>query len=450
MQRLLAAGAVLVALVAAAAGSVADAAGSPPVIAVAPDVSGTAREGQTLTASSGSWGGTLPISYAYAWQRCDASGANCSPISGATNPTYVLVTADVGNTVRVQVTATNSDGTGTALSPPTGAVAALGTAPAATNQPTPTGTAQVGQTLTAVNASWSGAMPMTFSYQWQRCTAQNPTCTNISGQTATTYVIVAADLGMRLRYVITATNAAGSGTVNSNLSEVVVAQGQAPANLTPPVIVGEPIVGKTITVSQGEWSGIGPSAMFGYAWDRCTSAGSCSAIAGANTSSYTVASADSGMRLRARVTATNTAGSTSATSNTVAVGSVSGATVPVTSLVAHPDRLLIDKLAFNPPTFSNPGGSFQMRVHVLLEGTNKSVSGALVFVTCIPYNWVTAQPPETPTGSDGWVTLTVQTSKNLPRSGALVMQVRARGPGNAETDILGGISTRRLVQITLR
>jgi hypothetical protein len=59
------------------------------------------------------------------------------------------------------------------------------------------------------------------------------------------------------------------------------------------------------------------------------------------------------------------------------------------------------------------------------------------------------QPPETPTGSDGWATLQIKTTKSLPDSGALVMQVRARGPGTSDEAILGGFTTRRLVQITL-
>jgi hypothetical protein len=451
-KRLLGAAAAT-ALVAIALPAVATAA-SPPVSASPPTVSGTAREGQTLTASSGSWGGTLPISYDYSWQRCDDTGASCKAISGATNATYLLVKADVGSTVRVRVTATNSAGTASVFSLPSGVVAAKGTAPASTNQPSPSGNAIVGQQLTADNGTWSGDTPLTFTYQWQRCTATNPVCNDIKGETAKTITLKAADVGMKLRYIVTATNSAGSGHVNSNLSAVVVAQGTPPDNIQPPVIIGDPTVGKVITVSAGEWSGIGKSAKFSYAWDRCTSGGSCSAIAGANSNTYAVTSSDAGQRLRARVTATNGAGSTSATSNTVAVatggGGGGGATVPVSSLKANPDHLLIDQVKYNPATFSNPGGSFQMRVHVQLEGTNKSVSGALVYVTCIPYNWVKAQPPETPTGSDGWVTLTVQTTTALPRSGALVMQVRARGPGNSEVDILGGISTRRLVQISLK
>ena len=108
---------------------------SAPVNAALPAVSGTARQGQTLTASSGSWGGTLPISYAYQWQRCNAGGSGCNSISGAHSATYLLVSADVGHTIRVRVTATNADGSAQAFSAPTGVIADLGNAPAATSQP---------------------------------------------------------------------------------------------------------------------------------------------------------------------------------------------------------------------------------------------------------------------------------------------------------------------------
>ena len=161
-------------------------------------------------------------------------------------------------------------------------------------------------------------------------------------------------------------------------------------------------------------------------------------------------------RVTSGVTASNTVGKTTATSKAVAVSASGGGgggggnskAVPVTSLVAHPDHLLISDVKYSPSTFGNPGGVFTMRVRVELEGTTKVVSGALVKVTGIPYNWV-VQAPETPTGSDGWATLQIKTTKSLPHSGALVMQVRARGPGNSDEDILGGFSTRRLVQISL-
>src|SRR5262249_34918082 len=90
----------------------------------APTVSGTAQVGKDLTAANGTWSGTEPITFTYQWRRCDTSGANCSDISGGTNQTYTLATADQGKTIRIVVNAKNADGTGSAQSVQTGAVAA--------------------------------------------------------------------------------------------------------------------------------------------------------------------------------------------------------------------------------------------------------------------------------------------------------------------------------------
>jgi hypothetical protein len=89
-----------------------------------PTISGVAQQGQTLSASTGSWGGTTPINYAYQWQRCDSVGASCSPVAGATSSGFLLAAADVGQTIRVSVTATNSAGSATASSPATAVVGA--------------------------------------------------------------------------------------------------------------------------------------------------------------------------------------------------------------------------------------------------------------------------------------------------------------------------------------
>jgi hypothetical protein len=420
-----------------------------PVNAAPPVLSGTAREGSTLTSSSGSWGGTTPISYTYAWQRCDGSGANCNTLSGTTGGTYKLTSADVNHTIRSRVTATNADGSAQELSAASGVVAKAGSAPAPSAQPTPSGTPVEGQTLTASNGRWSGSPPTSYAYQWQRCAGSS--CSDISGATAKTLTLVNADVGKQVRYKLVATNSSGSGSIYSNLTSQVVAKGDPPVNTSLPVIVGTATVGHQLTVSTGEWTGAKTDG-FTYQWDRCSSSGACAAISGAVASSYTVTSADASQQLRAHVTASNAAGKTSAISKPVAVSASGGGgttnSVPVTSLVAHPDHLLISEVKYNPSTFGDPGGVFTMRVKVMLEGTSKVVTGALVQVKGIPYNWVT-QPPETPTGSDGWATLQIKTTKSLPHSGALVMQVRARGPGTSDEAILGGFSTRRLVQITL-
>jgi hypothetical protein len=80
--------------------------GNTPVNTVAPAITGTAQEGQTLTCSTGTWSGSP--SYTYQWKR------NGSNIGSATNSTYTLVTADVGQSIKCTVTATNFIGSANA------------------------------------------------------------------------------------------------------------------------------------------------------------------------------------------------------------------------------------------------------------------------------------------------------------------------------------------------
>jgi hypothetical protein len=96
-----------------------------PVNTALPTISGTTTQGQTLTASTGTWSNS-PSSYAYQWKR---SGTN---ISGATASTYLLVSGDVGATITVAVVASNAGGAGTAAtSAATAAIASSGPAPSA-------------------------------------------------------------------------------------------------------------------------------------------------------------------------------------------------------------------------------------------------------------------------------------------------------------------------------
>ena len=75
-----------------------------------PVVSGTAEVGKELSTTNGSWSGSTPLTFGYQWRRCDKTGGGCANISEATDNTYKLQAADGGNTVRVVVTAKNSDG----------------------------------------------------------------------------------------------------------------------------------------------------------------------------------------------------------------------------------------------------------------------------------------------------------------------------------------------------
>jgi hypothetical protein len=94
----------------------------PPVNTQLPQVSGQATVGSQLQATSGSWSGSPAPTYAYQWQRCDSGGANCQPIGAATAASYAIVSADVGSTLLVTVTASNSAGQASANSAATAIV----------------------------------------------------------------------------------------------------------------------------------------------------------------------------------------------------------------------------------------------------------------------------------------------------------------------------------------
>ncbi len=96
---------------------------SPPSNTALPTISGTAQQGQTLTASTGTWSGN-PTSFAYQWRRCNTSGSGCADIGSATASSYLLAAADVGSTLRVRVTATNGAGSSSAESAQTTVVSA--------------------------------------------------------------------------------------------------------------------------------------------------------------------------------------------------------------------------------------------------------------------------------------------------------------------------------------
>ena len=74
-----------------------------------PTITGSAVEGEILSEHDGSWTGN-PTSHSYQWQRCDSGGGSCSAIRGAVGQSYMPVNGDVGSTIRVAETATNSAG----------------------------------------------------------------------------------------------------------------------------------------------------------------------------------------------------------------------------------------------------------------------------------------------------------------------------------------------------
>ena len=213
--------AAAVALIAVAGVFAAVASAAVPQNTAAPTISGTAKEGSTLTASTGTWTNS-PTSFAYQWQRCASDGTACGDINGATDKTYTPTSGDVSHTLRVVVTATNADGKASASSEPS-AIVDSKNGPNNTVKPTVTGTAVVGEQLRVSNGSWSPT-PTSFSRQWQRCNADGSACLSISGATGATYGVRSADVGHRLRALVTARASGGTATAVSNTSGVVTGQ----------------------------------------------------------------------------------------------------------------------------------------------------------------------------------------------------------------------------------
>jgi hypothetical protein len=230
-----------------------------------------------------------------------------------------------------------------------------------------------------------------------------------------------------------------------------------PTNQSPPTISGTAQEGQKLTSSTGTWKGSGKLS-YDYQWRRCDgNGGSCSNITGATDKTYTLKKVDVDNTLRVRVTATDSTGSTSATSVPTAVVTAAPAPPPTTSNgcptsgsgtldvkdVSLPARLSIDGQQVSPTTISRSTQDLVVKFHVS-ACNGRSISGALVYAAAVPFEQFSV-PPEATTGNDGWATLTMHQSRYFPASARqqlLAVLARARKPGE---DVLGGISTRRLV-----
>jgi hypothetical protein len=152
--------------------------------------------------------------------------------------------------------------------------------------------------MTAAPGTWSGTQPITFAYQWRKCTSQG--CSNITGATSTQYTAVAKDLGASLRVRVKATNADGAAAVDSRPTDLV----GAPRNTQAPTLSGTAQVGSTLHGTRGTWIGQAPLS-FRYVWERCDSAGDHCVDAGDHDGAYTLTSSDIGHRMGFLVAAKN-------------------------------------------------------------------------------------------------------------------------------------------------
>ena len=277
-----------------------------------PTITGTPTQGQTLTAvidditDADSLG-----AFSYQWQ------ANGNNISGATESTFVLTQAQVGQPIRVVVSYTDGGSTAETLtSPATSVVTNINDAP--TGLPFITGTATQGQTLTAVIDRITDADGLgTFSYQWQA--GDN----DISGATESTFVLTQAQVGKAITVTVSYTDGGTAAeSLTSPATSVVTNINDAPTGL--PTITGTPTQGQTLTAVIDDITDADGLGAFSYQWQA-----NGNNISAATESTFVLTQAQVGKAIT--VTVSYTDGGNTAESLTSAATSVRSPT-PITTL----------------------------------------------------------------------------------------------------------------------
>ena len=301
----------------------------------APTITGTAQVGQTLTASTSDISdsdGLADAIFTYQWIAND--GTEDSNIQNAAVSTYTLAAADVGKTIKVRVSFTDDGGSQEArTSAATVAVAARPNS-AATGAPTISGTAQVGQTLTASTsgiADSDGLADAIFTYQW--IANDGTEDSNIQNATVSTYTLAAADEGKTIKVRVSFTDDGGSQEARTSAATVAVVAIPNSAATGAPTISGTAQVGQTLTAST---SGISDSdgladAIFTYQW-IANDGTEDSNIQNAAVSTYTLAAADEGKTIKVRVSFTDDRGNQEARTSAATVA-VAAAPSPLTAAI---------------------------------------------------------------------------------------------------------------------
>jgi hypothetical protein len=276
-----------------------------------PTLTGVALVGETLTAHHGAWSPS-PDTFTYAWKR--GSGV----IEGAAASTYVLQAADAGQVIAVVVTAVKAGyaPTGMTSSGTDRIVNIFRASPV----PVISGTATVGEKLTAVSGTWLPSPTLTYAWKRDGIT--------IRGATSSGYKLVAADASAVITAEVTGSrNGFAPATVASAETSVVAAGVLAAAT---PTLSGTPTVGQKLTATAGSWS---PSPGFTYVWKR-----DGAAIAGATMSTYRLAGEDEGAKITVEVTGSRSGYSptTMTSAETDLISAPAFSTVPIPTISGIP------------------------------------------------------------------------------------------------------------------
>ena len=229
-----------------------------------PAISGTAQVGETLTADTSGIGdadGLTNVAYSYQWIAND--GTSDTDIQDATGSTHTLVSDDEGKTIKVRVTFTDDAGDGESLtSTATAMVTARPNTPA-TGALIISGTAQVGETLTADTTGIGDADGLTnvaYSYQW--LANDGTSDTDIAGETDSSHTLAAADEGKTIKVRVSFTDdAANEETLTSTATAEVAGEAPTDPPGAPRNLTGAANADGTVTLS---WDAPNDDSVTGY------------------------------------------------------------------------------------------------------------------------------------------------------------------------------------------
>jgi hypothetical protein len=301
-----------------------------PTSSAPPGVAGVPTQGERLRASAGSWAGSGRVRLAYQWYRCDTMGGRCIVLNGATSRTRQLGIRDVGHTIGLRVTATDSHGSARAYASLVGPVAGAPALLSSRTQPVVSGDDAPGATIHVDPGLWR-PRPTSFGYQWARCNAQARACAPIQGATSDQYAVQPADAGHSLVAIVQARAGTLSRAVFSIAAVPALPGGEqaGPAASAPPSVTEVMQQGSHLVGQTGSWSGTGAIA-YAYQWYRCDTAGAhCSSIHGATSIAYTPSAKDVGHTLGLAVSATDQSGT--ATAYAGLIGPVAAPAAPIVS-----------------------------------------------------------------------------------------------------------------------
>lgn len=331
---------------------------------------------KAITATTGTWAGTSPISKSFNWYQCETQklvasetiASDCTQLTSsgglALTTSSVTLTSDMRGkhivAVEIATNNVNKPGAGRAQRA-SASMGPISMAPVFDAAPTISGVMHVGETLAAVIPAVTASPSANRTYEWWSCssalnsslTAMPGTCTVLTGSGDEDLVITSAMAGRYIALAVTAAN--DFGTV-LKASTAVTDVTLSPTNTAPAAVTGSPVVGAAtpLAVTTGTWTSA-PTATAGdysYLWYQCTQnhatvpatlPADCSVITSQTASTLLPTDSMAGKYILAKVTLTVRANKSNAGSASIFTASTEsvrnrpsfGAASPTISGIAH-------------------------------------------------------------------------------------------------------------------